>query len=199
MVPLADFGHGLMMPPYDTYPIDFFALVNIRGALVSLAIGVIIYVFIVRGCLMTRDESGRSLYINLWPKPLDLEHKLYRPVLLNVLPFIGAFFARIIGSLLTAISVFGFRVFVAVKDYAQKKQMDLAAMNEKLLKLGLRGDRQINFSVINERLSNFVATSWSKDMGDRFYVFRTLINSLPYGILLAMVGMVVVLLFILPS
>ena len=38
-------------------------------------------------------------YLDRWPKVLNLEDGLYRPLLLKVLPFIGALAARVTGTL----------------------------------------------------------------------------------------------------
>ena len=89
---------------------------NLRGAAISLLIGCLIYFGLVRP-LGIRDGE----YRDLWPAWLDLEKKLYRPALtgcakllallvsavntaLNwclqtLLPFLGAFFARLFSSI----------------------------------------------------------------------------------------------------
>ena len=86
-----------------------FAWVNLKGAFISLGIGALVYVFIVRNVLMKRgaakfgeraggEEAVTKKYVDLWPKNIDLEDMLYRPVLLKVLPGIGgavaSFFAN---------------------------------------------------------------------------------------------------------
>jgi len=65
---------------------------NLKGGLISLAIGACVYLLIVRKVLI---KEGR--YLNLWPEWLDLENALYRPLLTKWLP---GFFG-------TVISVFG--------------------------------------------------------------------------------------------
>ena len=65
---------------------------NLKGGLISLAIGACVYLLIVRKVLI---REGR--YLNLWPEWLDLENALYRPLLTKWLP---GFFG-------TVISVFG--------------------------------------------------------------------------------------------
>ena len=63
-----------------------FTLTNLKGGLISLAIGAAVYLLIVRKVLM----RGGS-YVNLWPEKLDLEDLLYRPLLTSWLPgFFGA-------------------------------------------------------------------------------------------------------------
>lgn len=61
--------------------IHFYSLENLKGGVISIVIGMLIYFLIVRKFMMKDGE-----YIDLWPKKLDLEDLVYRPVLLNVLP-----------------------------------------------------------------------------------------------------------------
>jgi len=69
-----------------------FTLENLKGGAISLAIGALVYLFVVRR-LLFREGS----YVNLWPEKLDLEEGLYRPALTKWIP----------GVLLAAASVFG--------------------------------------------------------------------------------------------
>lgn len=74
--------------------VDYFSGVNLKGAGISLSIGVLLYAVFVT--LVVRSKHG---YQNRFPKWLDLERVLYVPILFKVLPFIGAMCARIAGSL----------------------------------------------------------------------------------------------------
>lgn len=86
-------GHGL------DHAVAYFSWANLKGAVASLSIGVIVYFLIVRMCLMKRDVSvGKRVYIDVWPKWMDIERWIYRPGLLRGLPFVGAFAARTIYS-----------------------------------------------------------------------------------------------------
>ncbi len=54
---------------------------NLKGSLISLAIGGAVYLIIVKRVLV---RDGR--YIDLWPEKLDLEDLIYRPVLTRYIP-----------------------------------------------------------------------------------------------------------------
>lgn len=69
---------------------------NLKGACISLGIGAAVYLLVVRGLLMRR-ESGAEVYVDRWPCWLDLEERIYRPVLRG-LAFAGALCARIAAS-----------------------------------------------------------------------------------------------------
>ncbi|MCR5502147.1 MAG: complex I subunit 5 family protein [Lachnospiraceae bacterium] len=75
---------------HEPEAVHYFNLENLKGGLISVTIGVLIYFFVIRKLLMRNGE-----YADLWWKKLDLEDMLYRPLLLTVIPFIGTFFARI--------------------------------------------------------------------------------------------------------
>ena len=70
-----------------------FTLENLKGGLISLAIGALLYVFVVRRVLCREDS-----YVNLWPEKLDLENLVYRPVLVRWLPLIFGEIAAVFGE-----------------------------------------------------------------------------------------------------
>lgn len=72
----------------------YFTPENLKGACISIAIGAVLYFGFVRTAV--RTEEG---YQNRWPRALDLENRLYVPLLFTVLPFMGAMCARFAGSL----------------------------------------------------------------------------------------------------
>jgi len=117
MIPLSKFGQDFMMGGDLHSEVEFLAWANLKGALASLSIGAILYVFVVRGCLMKKDEEGRSVYVNLWPQWMDIENMIYRPLLLAVLPFIGGLLARLAGGIVAAVSALGYRVFMAFQGF----------------------------------------------------------------------------------
>ena len=74
--------------------VNYFSGSNLQGAVISVSIGVLVYAFGVRMALMKKNA-----YLDRWPKVLNLEEGFYRPVLLQILPFIGALAARTVGTL----------------------------------------------------------------------------------------------------
>lgn len=81
--------------------IHWFSFANIKGALISISIGVLVYIIIVRKW-MIKDQ----VYLNRWNKYIDLENLLYRPLLITVLPFVFGVLCRILDSLIDAVVVF---------------------------------------------------------------------------------------------
>ena len=92
---IADLGQDFMHGEAPAHAVHYFTLVNLKGAFVSIVVGLLVYFVIIRLLLMKKNENGVRVYIDAWPRWLDLENLIYRPILLVVLPFFGALFSRI--------------------------------------------------------------------------------------------------------
>lgn len=101
---------ALVAPSFNAHTmheVAYFSFTNLKGAIISITIGALVYFGFIRKVLM---KDGK--YIDVWPKWLNIENGIYRPLLLQILPFIGALFARVIGSLTdTLIAVFKLTIF----------------------------------------------------------------------------------------
>lgn len=73
----ADFLHGAPL----AHTVRYLSLENLKGGGISIAIGALVYLLLVRPWMR---ENGN--YVNRWPEKLDLEDRVYRPVLLKLLP-----------------------------------------------------------------------------------------------------------------
>ncbi len=91
------YGHA------PAHTIHYFSWVNLKGAVISLSVGAIVYLFVIRKGLTKKGENGEVIYLDRWPEGWNLENQLYRPIILGVLPFLGALIARTIGSITDAI------------------------------------------------------------------------------------------------
>lgn len=92
---LADYGRAFFYAAGTEGHIRYFSIENVKGSLISIAIGIVLYLVVVR-VFQRRKQAGGVLYRQGLPAWLDLEKLLYRPVLLRVLPCIGTFFSRIL-------------------------------------------------------------------------------------------------------
>lgn len=100
---IADAGTSIMNAPAMPESVRYFSMENLKGAGISLAVGVVLYLFVVRFLLMKKTGSGRE-YVNRWPKVMDLEDSFYRP-LIGVACVLGRFFCRVCDSLVDGIVV----------------------------------------------------------------------------------------------
>jgi len=97
---IADLGEAFMHVVEKGERVHYFSSTNIIGAVYSIVIGIVLYLLVVRKLLMKNGE-----YLNRWPKYLDLEDYLYRPLLLLVIPNICVFFCRIADRFVDSIVV----------------------------------------------------------------------------------------------
>lgn len=105
---LADMGQSFFLGDIPIHAVHYFTPVNIKGSLISIIIGVLLYLAVVRKMLM-----ANSRYIDRWPNWLDLETLIYRPILQTALPGI---FGWIFGLLDRYIISTPMRVFMAVSS-----------------------------------------------------------------------------------
>ena len=71
--------------------VAYFAWMNLKGGLISITIGLLLYFVVVRRFLM---KDGQ--YVDRWPKLLDMERFLYIPVLMKGLPLVLGTLCRLI-------------------------------------------------------------------------------------------------------
>ena len=78
---LADMAQSFLGVHHAGHAVHYFTWVNLKGSVISIAIGGLLYLTVVRRWMVADGK-----YVNRWPEGLDLEEKLYRPLLLTVLP-----------------------------------------------------------------------------------------------------------------
>ncbi len=102
---VADLGQGFMQVEKEAGKVAWFSFENLKGAVISILIGAIIYLVIVRFWMM-KKENGSIVYINRWNQYLDLENLIYRPILLKAFPFVFGVVCRVLDSMIDAVVVF---------------------------------------------------------------------------------------------
>ncbi len=91
---LAGFAAPFLGGTEQMRSIAWFSAENLKGAMISLLIGAAVY-FLIRRFLMKEDR-----YLNRWPARLDLEERVYRPLVTGILPAIGSVPARLANRLI---------------------------------------------------------------------------------------------------
>jgi len=172
------------------------AWINLRGAFMSLAIGVIIYIFIVRICLMSKDAKGRSIYLNIWPSSVDIEKRVYRPLLLNLLPFLGAMFARITASIIPAVTAGLYRGFVAFRHFWVTENAKapepgiLSIAQDMTAKANTKPEQPEGDARTVARIAHMLNARFSGDF------MKVIFGSLAYSLLIFFVGFTIVQLIV---
>lgn len=95
---LARFAQDFFGSEGPAETVAYFSLTNLKGSVISIAFGAVLYFGFVR-TLVRRKNGAKVSYRNPWPGALSLEEGLYRPLLMNWLPFVGAVCTRFLASL----------------------------------------------------------------------------------------------------
>ena len=94
---IADLGTDFLHAGALAHAVRYFAWENLQGSLISIGIGFVLYFGVVR-TLLTERQGNVRVYVDRWPKRLDLEELLYRPLLLKWLPGILGPIAALFGE-----------------------------------------------------------------------------------------------------
>ncbi|MCM1150106.1 MAG: sodium:proton antiporter [Butyricicoccus sp.] len=89
---IAVYAAGFMGMEHSALEISYFSFGNLKGAAISISIGVAVLLLVGFGVL-TKRGGGQETYKNVWPARLDLENSVYRPAL-RALSVLGAIAAR---------------------------------------------------------------------------------------------------------
>ncbi len=90
---LADYGQGFLMGKELEHSVHYFSWENLRGGLISIVLGAVIYMLYIR-CRLIRNIDGREIYLNLWPEKLDLLTLFYEPLIMVIIPSVLGFICR---------------------------------------------------------------------------------------------------------
>ncbi len=115
---LAHLGTPFMHAGHHAHAVDYFTWVNLKGAVISLAIASFLYLVVVRKLLM-KKENNETVYLNRWPAKLDLEDLFYRPLLLKWLPGVFGGLLSIFGEnkLLKHLCRFGMKAIKGITAF----------------------------------------------------------------------------------
>ena len=95
-----------------SHRINFFSWECLKGGLISILIGVIIYLGVVRTLLIKNNK-----YRNIWPSIIDLEYLIYRPIFFKYLLLINLYIFKVIALTTDYIIYFINRTILKPKAY----------------------------------------------------------------------------------
>ena len=90
---IADLGTDFFHSGHLQHAVHYLSLENLKGALISIVIGLALYFLFIRRFLM---KDGK--YVDRWPKKLDLENLLYRPMIQKWLPGVFGWISALFGE-----------------------------------------------------------------------------------------------------
>ena len=179
------------MEPMKEMP-HYFSLENLKGGFISIGMGIVIYVIVVKG--LYKKQKGYGSFL---PKWMDLENKVYRP-LITVVCVVCKFVCRILEGILDY-----FIVFLRKTVYRDKPlPRELTEGNEFTHAVG---------SFLDNALVYFNRTIWKnhpreeKNYEHRMAMFYTMIRennkiitrSLSFGLMMFCAGLFMVLVYLL--
>lgn len=194
---MADMSEGFMGWNHAGHSVDYFTWVNLKGSVISIAIGLVLYFVVVRLLLMKKQADGSREYVNRWWKYFDLEDYFYRPVLLKFLPAVLGAVCLILDRLVDIIVVVLRKTIY--KDSRIYKEMDEGnVVTLTFGKLFNKGEAILNKTVWHSKtkridfkhLLAMKYTSFKENMG---FIER----SLSYGLILFCLGLCAVLIYLL--
>ncbi len=217
----ADLAQSFLHGKTPAHAVHYFSFVNLKGAAISLTIGVLVYFGLIRRFLMGKDEKGDVCYLNLWPRWLDLEDLIYRPVFekasaalfgyvcgladrmylvqifLKVLLELSAFFCRACDHLMDAV-LLAFRS-TTHKSRTERHVYLIGSMFSRTLgKILDQMVRIVNYTIRrkNPIERSFVVTfaEWEEMMRR---TNRLISASLSFGLMLAAIGLALTLVYLL--
>lgn len=220
---IADFAGGFLHAGTPEHAVAYFSLVNLKGACISLVIGVVVYLGFIRPRLMPK-ENGVRVYVDRWPEKLDIEDGFYRPLLnglfgmggvlaqigneeklenrvywpvLRTLSFVGAVVCKMLGDVLDMIALGLNRTVLAMKHYTQTVRVGNAVTDT----VGGAADKAAE--VINHTLlrshpkahhyTGTLAGWWNGVMA----TVRRITHTMSYGLLLFGLGLCLMLVYLL--
>lgn len=214
---LANLSMHFLSAHEPEHAVQYLTGANLLGGAKSLLIGVVLYLLVVQKWLMVPDETGCLKYVNRWPAWLDMEEKLYRPLVrllikLSMLVSIplGAIerLYPLLSSVFTFISrtaeetVDGFTLLMMHTLYRQKKERPstvpvgnrftfaLGRLVD-MLSLGIR--RVFGMKPSERRYIILFAAAW----GTAQDALRRIQRTLSFSLILFAFGLVVLLAFML--
>lgn len=81
------------------HEIAYFSLTNLKGAVISIVAGIILYFVVAKYTVMSKEKG----YVNPLNPKYSLENAVWKPLVFDILPFIFGFIARIIDKITDAV------------------------------------------------------------------------------------------------
>lgn len=194
---MADMSEGFMGWGHVGHRVDYFTWTNLKGALVSLSIGTVLYFGVVRTLLMKKQKDGSRDYVNRWWKYLDLEDYFYRPVLLRFLPTILAAGCLVIDRFVDGV-VIVLRKTIYKDSLICKERDEGNDITETLGRLFNKGEKVLNKTLWRTHpkqkdFRHYFAMKYAAAKENLGFIER----SLSYGLILFCLGLCAVLIYLL--
>jgi len=194
---MADMSEGFMGWDHAGHSVDYFTWVNLKGSVISIIIGVVLYFGVIRTLLMKKQADGSRDYVNRWWRYFDLEDYVYRPVLLVFLPKVLAAVCLVIDRFVDGIVILLRKTIY--KDSLIYKEMDEGnSVTHAVGSLFNKGEVVLNKTMWRRRpkeidFRHLFALKYASFKENAGFIQR----SLSYGLILFCLGLCAVLIYLL--
>ena len=177
---LAALARGFLHGEGPEHAVAYFSAVNLRGAAISIVIGSLVYLLVVRRWLIRRER-----YINPIPSWMNLEFGLYRPAL-RFAAQVAIVAATLVDRILPRL------IFHGIPDLFTRGHQGLLSLRDKAV-TALTGSEYTPHPSVEQAADDYHFAFYSDD--PRHSV--GFVHSLAFGLMLTGLGLVFGLLFIL--
>ncbi len=205
--------------------VKYFSPENLKGGLISILIGLLVYFLIIRGLLMDAEGNrqiylgdlviekeperipytqrlgaggGELVYVDRWPSWLDLEERVYRPLLLDILPAVFGFVCRILDSIVD------FTVVALRRTVFKDSEIPCELSEGNGITLGLGRAADIAEAALNHTIwkrnprkhvdhPHLFAMKYEELLENEFIILR----SMSFGLILFCLGLMVTIVYLL--
>ncbi len=178
---MADAVMGFMRSGELAHQVHYLSWVNLKGGLISIAIGLVVYFFVIRKVFIKNGQ-----YVDLWPERLDIEY----------------FFTKIVNIILTvlkAVCEFADGAFTEwckishIMDNLQK----IVSIPDRLPEWIVGFLRKYIFTETTEKEENKLVVKLHQQLDKKVDTIRLIGSSLSFGLLFACIGLILTILYVL--
>ena len=178
---MADAVMNFMRSGELAHQVHYFTWVNLKGGLISIGIGVLVYLFVIRKVFMRKDR-----YVDLWPEKLDVE-VLFTKTVLGFVFLLGAVSKVLDGVLLNWLTIENVLKFLNRN----------AKVPEKLPEGIIGRLRHHLFDETTEAPEQELVNKLHAQYDRKVDTMRVIGSSLSFGLLIACVGLIITIIYLL--
>ena len=178
---MADAVMGFMRSGELAHEVHYFTWTNLKGGLISIAIGVVVYFLVIRKVFIKKDR-----YVDLWPKSLDIE-AFFTKAVLGFVAVLGVIAKILDGVLLDWMAVENILKFF--NGFTKIPEQMPERMVKKL--------RDIFYEEVTEAPEQELVNKLHAQYDRKVDTLRLIGSSLSFGLLLACIGLIMTIVYVL--
>ena len=195
---LVQFGLSALLEHHQEN-MHYYSMENLSGALISIIVGAIVYLLIVRFWMLGKFFSNKheNGYRELFPTWLNVEKYVYRAVFYRAVPFVLGIVARILDSIVDTIVVLLRKT--TYRDRALPYELPEGNYITHTIGISMERVRLLYYAVMRKEgytPKNYAHKFAMKNI-DLFENFHIIERSLSFGLFMFCVGLVLTMIYLL--